>query len=72
MPRYHEVFIVEGDLDMFEALRALQRVGYDGMLIPDRTPQMSCDAPWRAGMAYALGSMKAALQAVESERRYVR
>jgi mannonate dehydratase len=66
VPRYHEVFVDEGDLDMFEALRTLQRVGYDGLLIPDHTPQMSCDAPWHAGMAYALGYMKAALQAVES------
>ncbi len=69
VPRYHEVFVDEGDLDMFEALRALQRVGYDGVLIPDHTPQMSCDAPWHAGMAYALGYMKAAWRAVESERR---
>jgi mannonate dehydratase len=66
VPRYHEVFVDEGDLDMFEALRALHRVGYDGVLIPDHTPQMSCDAPWHAGMAYALGYMKAALQAIES------
>lgn len=69
VPRYHEVFVDEGDLDMFEALRALHRVGYDGVLIPDHTPQMSCEAPWHAGMAYALGYMKAALQAVESEER---
>lgn len=66
VPRYHEVFVDEGDLDMFEALRVLHRVGYDGVLIPDHTPQMSCDAPWHAGMAYALGYMKAALQAIES------
>lgn len=69
VPRYHEVFVDEGDLDMFEALRALRRVGYDGVLIPDHTPQLSCDAPWHAGMAFALGYMKAALQAVESEER---
>ncbi len=69
VPRYHEVFVDEGDLDMFEAIRALHRVGYDGVLIPDHTTQMSCAAPWHAGMAYALGYMKAALLAVESERR---
>ena len=68
VPRYHEVFVDEGDLDMFQALRALHRVGYDGVLIPDHTPQMSCDAPWHAGMAYALGYMKAALQTIESEK----
>jgi mannonate dehydratase len=26
---------------------------------------MSCDAPWHAGMAFALGYIKAAMQAVE-------
>ena len=68
VPKYHEVFVDEGDLDMFQALRALHRVGYDGVLIPDHTPQMACDAPWHAGMAYALGYMKAALQTIESEK----
>jgi mannonate dehydratase len=28
---------------------------------------MTCGAPWHAGMAYALGYMKAALQAIEAE-----
>jgi mannonate dehydratase len=39
--------------------------GYGGVFIPDHTPQMRCAAPWHAGMAYALGYMKAAIQAVE-------
>jgi mannonate dehydratase len=26
---------------------------------------MACDAPWHAGMAYALGYMTAALRAIE-------
>jgi mannonate dehydratase len=26
-------------------------------MIPDHTPQMSCDAPWHAGMAFAMGYM---------------
>jgi mannonate dehydratase len=67
VPRYHEVFVDEGDLDMMRALRILHRNGYDGVLIPDHTPQMSCAAPWHAGMAFALGYMKAAIQAVQSE-----
>jgi mannonate dehydratase len=28
---------------------------------------MTCDAPWHAGMAYACGWMKAALQAITRE-----
>ena len=29
---------------------------------------MSCTAPWHAGMAYALGYMRAGLQIVRGER----
>ena len=65
VPYYQEVFVDEGDIDMLRVLRVLKDVGYDGVLIPDHTPEMSCDAPWHAGMAYALGYMRAALQAVE-------
>ena len=65
VPHYQEVFVDEGDLDMLGAIQALRDVGYDGMIIPDHTPEMSCDAPWHAGMAYALGYMRAALQASE-------
>jgi hypothetical protein len=28
---------------------------------------MSCDAPWHAGMAYALGYMRAAIRAITAE-----
>lgn len=65
VPSYQEVFVDEGDLDMIAAIAALRKVGYDGVLIPDHTPEMTCGAPWHAGMAYALGYMRAALQAVE-------
>lgn len=64
VPDYREVFIDEGDVDMVRALGVLHRNGYDGVLIPDHTPQMSCPAPWHAGMAYALGYMQAALRVI--------
>jgi mannonate dehydratase len=67
VPKYHEVFVDEGDLDMLRAIRILHGNGYDGMLVPDHTPHMTCDAPWHAGMAFALGYMRAALQAVDAE-----
>jgi hypothetical protein len=38
---------------MFKALRTYAENGYDGVLIPDHTPQATCAAPWHAGMAYA-------------------
>jgi mannonate dehydratase len=35
------------------------------VLIPDHAPQMACGAPWHAGMAFALGYMRALLQTVK-------
>jgi len=61
VPYYREVFIDEGDVDMRKVIRILRACGYEGVLIPDHTPQMNCAAPWHAGMAYAMGYMKALL-----------
>lgn len=59
VPAYKEVFIDQGDIDMMRILKILQTKNFDGVLIPDHTPHMNCDAPWHAGMAYAMGYMKA-------------
>jgi len=64
VPHYRETFVDDGDIDMLRVLRILKKNGFDGVLIPDHTPQMSCAAPWHAGMAYAMGYMKAALQTI--------
>ncbi|MBI5667788.1 MAG: mannonate dehydratase [Chloroflexi bacterium] len=65
VPHYHEVFIDEGDTDMLRILEILYRNGFDGVIIPDHVPEMTCDAPWHAGMAHALGWIKASIQALE-------
>ncbi|MFQ3619724.1 MAG: mannonate dehydratase [Spirochaetales bacterium] len=62
VPYYKEVFIDEGDVDMRKVIRLLRALQYDGVLIPDHTPQMTCAAPWHAGMAFAMGYMKALLE----------
>ena len=66
VPHYDEVFIDEGDVDMVRLLRILHKNNYAGVLIPDHTPSMDCEAPWHAGMAYALGYMRAAIQIISS------
>jgi mannonate dehydratase len=66
-PDYEEVFIDEGDIDVIRVLRILRRHGFDGVLVPDHTPSMTCGAPWHAGMAYALGYLRAALEAIQAE-----
>ena len=65
VPTYHETFIDDGDIDMLRVLTILHKNGFDGVLIPDHSPQMTCAAPWHAGMAHTLGFMRAAIMAVE-------
>ncbi len=67
VPRYHEVFIDEGDTDILRVLRILHKNNYQGVITPDHTPSMNCAAPWHAGMAFALGYIKAALTLIEQE-----
>lgn len=65
VPYYHETFIDDGDIDMLRVLSILHKSGFDGVLIPDHSPQMTCAAPWHAGMAHTLGFMRAAILAAE-------
>lgn len=67
VPTYKETFIDDGDVDMPRVIGILKKNGFDGVLIPDHAPQMSCAAPWHAGMAFAMGYMKAAMKAVGVE-----
>ena len=60
VPNYRETFIDEGDVDMLRILSILAKNGFDGVVIPDHTPQMTCSAPWHAGMAHTLGFILAA------------
>jgi len=66
VPNYREVFLDEGDVDMLKALKIYRKNGYDGVMIPDHTPQMSCSASWHAGMAFALGYMRGAITALNN------
>ena len=59
VPFYRETFIDEGDIRVAEVIRILKRNAWDGVIIPDHAPRMACDAPWHAGMAHALGYLKA-------------
>lgn len=68
VPHYKETFIDDGDVDILRVLRILKRNRFQGVIIPDHAPQMSCAAPWHAGMAFALGYIRAGLQIVNGER----
>jgi mannonate dehydratase len=64
VPHYRETFIDDGDVDMVRVLRILKKNRFEGVIIPDHTPQLACGAPWHAGMAYALGYLQAALKII--------
>jgi mannonate dehydratase len=66
VPRYRETFIDDGEIDMVRVLGILKKNGFNGVLIPDHTPQMSCSAGWHAGMAHALGYIRGVLQTMEA------
>ena len=66
VPHYRETFIDDGDVDMVRVLSILERNAFAGVIIPDHTPQMSCAAPWHAGMAHALGFVLGAWAALKN------
>ncbi len=61
VPHYQEAFIDDGDVEAPRVLRILRDAGFNGVIVPDHTPQMSCSAPWHAGMAHAVGYMSGVL-----------
>jgi mannonate dehydratase len=67
VPNYRETFIDEGDVDMVRILSILHRNDFDGVIIPDHAPQMSCSAPWHTGMAHALGYMTGVLASLREQ-----
>lgn len=62
-PNYREAFIDEGEIDIHRAMRILADNGFDGVVIPDHAAEMTCRAPWHAGMAFAMGYIRAAMDA---------
>jgi len=64
VPHYKETFIDDGEVDVLRILAILKKNNFQGVIIPDHAPQMSCAAPWHAGMAFALGYLKAGIQSL--------
>ena len=66
LPHFVETFVDDGYFDMYQAMRTLAEVDYDGTLIPDHIPQMGDDG--RLGTAYTLAYMRALQKRAEEER----
>ena len=56
------LFIDNGYLDMYEVVRTLVEVGFDGLMIPDHWPELTGDSVGHAGLAYSIGYMRALLE----------
>jgi mannonate dehydratase len=69
VPHYTETFIDDGDIDIQRVLNILAQHNFKGVIIPDHAPQMDCDAPWHAGMAFAMGYLKSKLENVEGSSK---
>jgi mannonate dehydratase len=63
-PRYTEVFIDEGDVDMLAAMRAYKEAGYTGPIVSDHTPRIEGDTGWgHIGRSFSHGYMRGLVQA---------
>jgi mannonate dehydratase len=62
-----ETYMDDGYMDMFQVVRALQQVGFDGAIMSDHLPQM-VGGP-RAAEAYSVAYMKALVNAARSQAR---
>ncbi|MBM3800859.1 MAG: TIM barrel protein [Acidimicrobiia bacterium] len=67
VPKYTEVFIDEGDIDMVQAMKTYKEAGYTGPFVSDHTPKVEGDTPWgHIGRTFSLGYMRALVQAVNA------
>jgi len=68
VPSFYETFPDNGYLNMYNIMRALGEVNFNGMLVPDHVPRCGDDAVAnRVGEAYIFGYIRAMIQAVETE-----
>jgi len=61
---FREVFLDEGDVDMFKAMQTYAEIGFKGPFMMDHTPHIPDDRGGRQGHAYATGFIRAMIQAV--------
>ena len=64
LPRFVEVFMDEGDVDMRRALEVYRDNGFNGPFMMDHTPRFAYGDSNMLGKAYAIGYIRALLQTV--------
>lgn len=64
LPRFTEVFIDEGDIDMRRAMEIYRDNGFNGPYMMDHTPKLPYEPAQRLGQAYGIGYIRALIQTV--------
>lgn len=64
LPRFAEVFLDEGDIDMRRAMEVYRDNGFDGPYMMDHTPKFPGGNSQWLGKAYAVGYIRALIQTV--------
>ena len=64
VPQYTEVFIDEGDVDMFEAMKTYKEINYTRTIVSDHTPDV--EGGPLVGRAFSHGYIRAMVQAVNA------
>ena len=62
--KFQEVFLDEGDMNMYLAMQTYREIGFDGPFMLDHTPGFPYAGAQWAGTAYAIGYIRAMIQAV--------
>lgn len=69
VPVFNETFVDEGNYDEYEVMKLLDEVGFNGIMIPDHTPQLEGDTDWEhRGRAYTVGYLRGMLNAMRTEQ----
>lgn len=65
--KFDEVYIDEGDVDMWQAMKVYKEVGYHGVFCPDHVAKSEQDTPWgHRQRAFTAGYIKALIKAVNN------
>lgn len=68
LPRFVETFPDDGYLDMYQVMKALRQVRFNGSAVPDHVPELAGDTGIRrAGTAYCIAAMRALLRRANEE-----
>lgn len=65
LPHFVETFVDNGYQDMYQVMKTLREVDFNGVLIPDHIPTMAGGA--RVGTAYTIGYMNALVKRANEE-----